>query len=113
VDAGARAEAAAHETFAAADEAHRNTLSALNALDLRLRDLRTRAEGARDDLTAIAFVRDLEVLPEPLDGSDRIACPRGDFRFRRLVEVVGSGTSIDSSLLCSELPAQDGAETTT
>jgi DNA repair protein SbcC/Rad50 len=73
VDAAVRAEVVAHETFAAADEAQRNTLFALNALDLRLRDLRTRAEGARDDVTATAFGRDLDGLPEPGDARDERA----------------------------------------
>ena len=72
-DAAARAEAAAHEAVAAADEVQRQALAALTTLDLRLGQLRTRAEGALGDLAALPLGCELEDLPEPSDARDERA----------------------------------------
>lgn len=72
-DAAARAEAAAHEAVAAADEVQRQALAALTTLDLRLGQLRTRAEGACGDLAAKPLGCELEDLPEPSDARDERA----------------------------------------
>jgi exonuclease SbcC len=72
-DAAARAEAAAHEAVAAADEVQRQALAALTTLDLRLGQLRTRAEGACGDLAAIPLGLELEDFPEPSDARDERA----------------------------------------
>ncbi len=71
--AAARAEAAAHEAVAAADEVQRLALAALTTVDLRLGQLRTRAEAAYGDLAAMSLGCELEDLPEPSDEPDERA----------------------------------------
>ncbi|HEX7298878.1 MAG TPA: SMC family ATPase [Solirubrobacteraceae bacterium] len=72
-DAASRAEAAAHDAVAAADEVQRQALAGLTTLDLRLGQLRTRAEGACADLAGVPLGFELGDLPEPSEARDERA----------------------------------------
>jgi exonuclease SbcC len=96
-DAAARAEAAAHEAVAAADEVQRQALAALTTLDLRLGQLRTRAEGALGDLAAMPLGCELEDLPEPSDARDERAEQLASWCSTAHVALDGAATEHDET----------------
>ncbi len=70
VGAASAARAAAQASLTKADEVERNALSALNAVDVRMTQLRTRAEAALGELAAISDPPSLPVLPDPSDARE-------------------------------------------
>ena len=97
VDAAARAEAAAHEAVAAADEVQREALAALSALDLRLGQLRTRAEGVLGDLATIPLGCELEGLPAPNEARDETAAQLASWCSKAHVALDGAAREQDET----------------
>lgn len=72
-EAARQAEATARIAFAEAEDGQRNALAILTAIDLRLGQLRTRAEATLDECVRLPSETELRTLPEPGEARDKRA----------------------------------------
>ena len=70
VEGASTAQAQAQAALAKADEVERAALTTLNTVDVRLAQLRTRAEAALSEIAAISDPPRLRALPEPADARE-------------------------------------------